>query len=81
MKPNRLLANSGIASVGVKVEGGGANAAWAALKTQAPVVERFGLQGFGGRTAANENVLLNTIKARLYLAARVAMRVAQGKGL
>ena len=62
-------------------EGGGTDAAFAALKTQAPVVERFGLQGFGGHTADNEYVLLDTIEARLYLAARVVMDVSQGKGL
>lgn len=62
-------------------EGGGTDAAFAALKTQAAVVERFGLQGFGGHSADNEYVLLNTIEARLYLAARVVMDVARGKGL
>jgi glutamate carboxypeptidase len=62
-------------------EGGGTDAAFAALKTQAAVVERFGLQGFGGHTADNEYVLLGTVEARLYLAARVVMDVARGKGL
>ncbi len=62
-------------------EGGGTDAAFAALKTQAAVVERFGLQGFGGHTADNEYVLLETVEARLYLAARVVMDVARGKGL
>jgi glutamate carboxypeptidase len=62
-------------------EGGGTDAAFAALKTQAAVVERFGLQGFGGHTASNEYVLLDTVEARLYLAARVVMDVARGKGL
>lgn len=62
-------------------EGGGTDAAFAALKTQAAVVERFGLQGFGGHTADNEYVLLNTVEARLYLAARVVMDVSRGKGL
>jgi glutamate carboxypeptidase len=62
-------------------EGGGTDAAFAALKTQAPVIERFGLQGFGGHTADNEYVLLETIEARLYLAARVVMDVARGRGL
>ena len=46
-------------------EGGGTDAAFAALKTKAPVIERFGLQGFGGHTADNEYVLLDTIEARL----------------
>jgi glutamate carboxypeptidase len=62
-------------------EGGGTDAAFAALKTQAAVVERFGLQGFGGHSADNEYVLLETIEARLYLAARVVMDVSRGKGL
>jgi glutamate carboxypeptidase len=62
-------------------EGGGTDAAFAALKTQAAVVERFGLQGYGGHTADNEYVLLDTIEARLYLATRVVMDVARGKGL
>ncbi len=62
-------------------EGGGTDAAFAALKTQAAVVERFGLQGFGGHTADNEYVLLETVEARLYLAARVVMDVSRGKGL
>ena len=62
-------------------EGGGTDAAFAALKTQAAVVERFGLHGFGGHSADNEYVLLETVEARLYLAARVVMDVARGKGL
>ena len=62
-------------------EGGGTDAAFAALKTEAAVVERFGLQGFGGHSADNEYVLLETVEARLYLAARVVMDVARGKGL
>ncbi len=62
-------------------EGGGTDAAFAALKSKGAVVERFGLQGFGGHTADNEYVLLDTIEARLYLAARVVMDVSRGKGL
>jgi glutamate carboxypeptidase len=62
-------------------EGGGTDAAFAALQTKAAVVERFGLQGFGGHSADNEYVLLETIEARLYLAARVVMDVARGKGM
>jgi glutamate carboxypeptidase len=58
-------------------EGGGTDAAFAALQTRAAVVERFGLQGYGGHTADNEYVLLDTIEARLYLAARVIMDVAR----
>ena len=60
-------------------EGGGTDAAFAALQTKAAVVERFGLQGFGGHTADNEYVLIDTIEARLYLSARLIMDVARGK--
>jgi glutamate carboxypeptidase len=62
-------------------EGGGTDAAFAALKTQAPVVERFGLQGFGGHSADDEYIFLDTIEARLYLAVRLVMDVSKGKGL
>ncbi len=62
-------------------EGGGTDAAFAALKTKAPVIERFGLQGYGGHTADNEYILLGTIEARLYLAARVIMDLSRGQGL
>ena len=62
-------------------EGGNTDAAFAALKTQAAVVERFCLQGFGGHSADNEYVLLETVEARLYLAARMVMDVARGRGI
>jgi len=61
-------------------EGGGTDAAFAALKTRAPVVERFGLPGFGAHSAESEYVLVDAIEPRLYLAARVIMDVARGKG-
>ena len=64
-----------------KPEGGGTDAAFAALQTKAPVVERFGLQGYGAHSADNEYVLLDTLEPRLYLATRVIMDVARGKGL
>ncbi len=62
-------------------EGGGTDAAFAALKTQAPVIERFGLPGFGAHSADSEWVAIDAIEPRLYLAARVIMDVARGKGL
>jgi glutamate carboxypeptidase len=64
-----------------KPEGGGTDAAFAALKTKAPVIERFGLPGFGAHSADSEYVLIDAIEPRLYLAARVIMDVARGKGL
>ncbi|CAN7302354.1 MULTISPECIES: M20/M25/M40 family metallo-hydrolase [unclassified Variovorax] len=62
-----------------KVAGGGTDAAFAALKTKAPVVERFGLQGFGAHSADAEYVLIDSIEPRLYLAARMIMDISRGK--
>ena len=60
-------------------EGGGTDAAFAALETKNAVIERFGLQGFGAHTADSEYILIDNIEPRLYLAARVVMDVARGK--
>jgi glutamate carboxypeptidase len=60
-------------------EGGGTDAAFAALSAKAPVIERFGLQGFGAHSADAEYVLLDSIEPRLYLLARLIMEVAQNK--
>ena len=60
-------------------EGGGTDAAFAALDTKNAVVERFGLQGFGAHSNDAEYVLVGSIEPRLYLAARLIMDVARGK--
>jgi glutamate carboxypeptidase len=60
-------------------EGGGTDAAFAALNTKAPVIERFGLQGYGAHSADAEYILLDSIEPRLYLLARMIMDVSQGK--
>ena len=60
-------------------EGGGTDAAFAALNTKAPVIERFGLQGYGAHSADAEYVLLESIEPRLVLLARMIMDVSQGK--
>jgi glutamate carboxypeptidase len=60
-------------------EGGGTDAAFAALQTKAPVIERFGLRGFGSHSNDAEYVDLDSIEPRLYLLARMIMDVAQGK--
>jgi glutamate carboxypeptidase len=60
-------------------EGGGTDAAFAALETKAPVLERFGLQGFGGHSAFSEFILISSIEPRLYLLARMIMDVSTGK--
>ena len=60
-------------------EGGGTDAAFAALKTQNAVVERFGLRGFGAHSNDSEYVLVSSIEPRLYLAARTIMDIARDK--
>jgi glutamate carboxypeptidase len=60
-------------------EGGGTDAAFAALETKNAVIERFGLQGFGAHSADSEYVLIDNIEPRLYLAARIIMDVSRGK--
>jgi glutamate carboxypeptidase len=65
--------------IGDVAEGGGTDAAFAALKTKAPVIERFGLRGFGAHSNDAEYVDIDSIEPRLYLAARMIMDVSQGK--
>ncbi|MBR1228337.1 MULTISPECIES: M20/M25/M40 family metallo-hydrolase [unclassified Bradyrhizobium] len=59
--------------------GGGTDAAFAALMTKAPVIEGFGLSGFGAHSNDAEYVKLETIVPRLYLSARMIMDVSQDK--
>lgn len=58
--------------------GGGTDAAFAALETDAPVIEGFGLIGFGAHSDAREYVELDSIVPRLYLLTRMIMDVAAG---
>ena len=58
---------------------GGTDAAYAALKTTAPVIEGFALHGFGAHSTNAEHILLDSIEPRLYLAARMIMDIATGK--
>jgi glutamate carboxypeptidase len=59
------------------VEGGGTDAAFAALKAKGPVIERFGLQGFGAHSNDAEFVDLNSVEPRLYLLTRLIMDVSR----
>ena len=59
--------------------GGGTDAAFAALKTTAPVIEGFGLSGYGAHSNDAEYVKMETIVPRLYLSTRLIMDVAQDK--
>ena len=58
-------------------EGGGTDAAFASLKTKAPVIERFGLRGFGAHTIEAEYVLISSIEPRLYLLTRMVMELGR----
>jgi glutamate carboxypeptidase len=60
-------------------EGGGTDAAFAALGNQKAVLERFGLQGYGAHTANAEYILLDSIEPRLYLATRLVMDISRGQ--
>lgn len=59
--------------------GGGTDAAYAQLKTKAPVLEGMGLQGFGAHSTEAEYISIPSIEPRLYLATRLIMDIAQGK--
>ena len=59
-------------------EGGGTDAAFASLKTKAPVLERFGLAGFGSHSNDAEYVVIDSIEPRMYLAARLIEDIARG---
>jgi glutamate carboxypeptidase len=59
--------------------GGGTDAAFAALKTKAPVIEGFGPIGFGAHSDEREYIDLRSVEPRLYLLARLIVDVASGK--
>ena len=60
------------------VAGGGTDAAFAALNTKNPVLERFGLLGFGAHSNDDEYILVDSIEPRLYLATRLIMDFSRG---
>ena len=62
-----------------EVSGGGTDAAFAALETDAPVIEGMGLQTFGAHSNEAEYVNLKSVEPRLYLLTRMIMDVALDK--
>jgi len=66
-------------SFSVQAEGGGTDAAFAALKTQNAVLERFGARGFGAHSSDAEYILIDSIEPRMYLLAKMIMDVSMGK--
>ena len=65
--------------VAAEPTGGGTDAAYAALKTKAPVIEGFGLMGFGQHSTDAEYVLIDSIVPRLYLATRMIVDISTNK--
>ncbi len=65
--------------IGTVAEGGGTDAAFAALHAKGPVIESFGLRGFGAHSNNAEYIEIDSIEPRLYLAARMIMDISQGK--
>jgi glutamate carboxypeptidase len=61
------------------VGGGGTDAAFAALNTKNPVLERFGLQSFGAHSNDDEYIVIDSIEPRLYLATRLIIDISRGK--
>jgi glutamate carboxypeptidase len=60
-------------------EGGGTDAAFAALETSAPVVEGFGPIGAGAHSDDREFIDLRSVEPRMFLLARMITDVSQGK--
>jgi glutamate carboxypeptidase len=59
--------------------GGGTDASNAAVRAKGPVIEGFGLPGFGSHTVNAEYILLDAIEPKLYLSTRLIMDLATGK--
>jgi glutamate carboxypeptidase len=66
-------------NVSSRSSGGGTDAAFAGLEARGPVVEGFGLRGFGSHSNNNEYILMDSIEPRMYLAVRMIMDFARGK--
>jgi glutamate carboxypeptidase len=76
----RVMAETGGALLVNRVaSGSGTDAAFAALRTKAPVLEGLGLMGFGAHSNDAEYILLDSIEPRLYLSTRLIMDFADGK--
>ena len=58
--------------------GGGTDAAFAALESNAAVIEGLGLIGYGAHSDAHEYVELSSVEPRIYLLSRLIMDVATG---
>jgi glutamate carboxypeptidase len=76
----RIYAESGgKLGVSTKAPGGGTDAAFAALKTSAPVLEGMGLRTYGAHSNEDEYAVISSIEPRLYLSARMIIDFSLGK--
>jgi glutamate carboxypeptidase len=75
----RIAGDLGITlDVITEAEGGGTDAAFAALEAKGPVIESMGLRGAGAHGQQAEYIRLDSIAPRLYLAAKLIL-LAAGK--
>jgi len=62
-----------------KPPGGGTDAAFAALKTDAPILEGMGLRMYGAHSNEAEYVVISSIEPRLYLSTRLIIDFSLGR--
>ena len=75
----RLYAEvGGTLKVATVSTGGGTDAAFAALRTSAPVIEGLGLRGYGAHSNDAEYINISSIEPRLYLLTRMVMDASDG---
>jgi len=75
----RLYAEAGgTLKVATVSTGGGTDAAFAALRTSAPVIEGLGLRGYGAHSNEAEYINVSSIEPRLYLLTRMVMDASDG---
>jgi glutamate carboxypeptidase len=69
----------GTLKVATVATGAGTDAAFAALRTTAPVLEGMGLRNFGAHSNDAEYINISSIEPRLYLLTRMIMDASSGK--
>jgi len=66
-------------SVATKSPGAGTDAAFAALKSDAPILEGMGLRMYGAHSNEDEYVVISSIEPRLYLSTRLIIDFSLGR--
>jgi glutamate carboxypeptidase len=70
--------NGGKLGVAMKSPGAGTDAAFATLKTDAPILEGMGLRMYGAHSNEDEYVVVSSIEPRLYLSTRLIIDFSLG---